>query len=205
MSSGSKACGKAGPRPDPECLCSAHLTSPVPADESPRGQCACRRGQCPVWLEQMVWPHQRLMRHATISQRPNSVLDAVGDLANLLLVDNKRRRQDQRIAKGANKDPVFKTMVRHGPRPLTGSIWRSFDLHGPKQAEVANIANHAAGAPDVVNGGFPFSGDTRDLLEDAFLRVRPHGAGRVPGLKSRASLEVKSSWPALSARSVSSR
>jgi hypothetical protein len=26
MSSGSRACGKGGPRPDPECLCSPHLT-----------------------------------------------------------------------------------------------------------------------------------------------------------------------------------
>ena len=39
---------------------------------------------------------------STTSQRPNAVLDAVGDLTNLLLVDDKRWRQDQRIAKGAN-------------------------------------------------------------------------------------------------------
>src|SRR6185436_2358419 len=113
-----------------------------------------------------------------ISQRPNAVLDAVGDLTNLLLVDDKRWRQDQRIAKGANKDPVFEAMVRHGPRSLTGSIWRSFDLYGPKQAEVANIANHAAGAPDVVNGGFPFPGDARDFFEDAFLLIDIEGGKR---------------------------
>ena len=69
-------------------------------------------------------------------------------------------------------------MVRHGPRPLTGSIWRSFDLYGPKQAEVANVANHAAGAPDVVNGGFPFSGNARDLLEDSFLLIHIEGGKR---------------------------
>ena len=69
-------------------------------------------------------------------------------------------------------------MVRHGPRPLTGSIWRSFDLYGPKQAEVTNIADHAAGAPDVVNGGFPFPGDARDFLEDAFLLIDIEGGKR---------------------------
>jgi len=61
-------------------------------------------------------------------------------------------------------------MVRHGSRPLTGSIRRSFDLDGPEQAEVANIADHAAGAPDVVNGGFPCPGDARGFLEDADTR-----------------------------------
>ena len=69
-------------------------------------------------------------------------------------------------------------MVCHGPRSLTGSIWRSFDLYGPKQAEVANIANHAAGAPDVVNGGFPFFGNACDLLEDAFLLIHIEGGKR---------------------------
>jgi hypothetical protein len=69
-------------------------------------------------------------------------------------------------------------MVRHGPRPLTGSIWRSFNLYGPKQAEVANIANHAAGGPDVVNGGVPFSGNARDFIEDSFPLIHIEGGKR---------------------------
>jgi hypothetical protein len=69
-------------------------------------------------------------------------------------------------------------MVRYGPRPLTGSVWRSFDLYSSKQAEVANIADNAAGAPDAVDGGFPFPGDARDLLENAFLLVHIEGGKR---------------------------
>jgi hypothetical protein len=134
------------------------------ANQDAQNPCAC-------WS---VADYQRL----SISQRPNAVLDAVGDLTNLLLVDDKRRRRDQCIAKGANKDAGFETVVRHGPRPLTGSVRRSFDLYGAKQAEVANIAHHAAGAPDIVNGGFPFPGDARDFLEDAFLLIDIEGGKR---------------------------
>jgi len=150
-------------------------------------------------------PVGRHRQGLSISQRPNAVLDTVGDLTNLLLVDDKRRRQDQRIAKGANKDPVFETMVRHGSRPLTGSIRRSFDLYGPKQAEVANIADYAAGAPDVVNGGFPFPGDARDFLEDAFLLIDIRRASSLfdrnaPNLES--SLVLLKTYIAVKAESV---
>jgi hypothetical protein len=88
-------------------------------------------------------PSGRHRRCPSILQRSNAVLDAVGDLVDLLFIDNQGRRQDQGVSNRANKDPVFETMVRHGPRPLTGSIWRCFDLYGPKQSEVANIADHS--------------------------------------------------------------
>ena len=63
-------------------------------------------------------------------------------------------------------------------RPLTRSIRCSFDLYGPKQAEVANIADPAAGATDAADGGSPFPGDARDLFEDAILRIDIEGGKR---------------------------
>ena len=56
---------------------------------------------------------------------------------------------------------------------LTYTVHLPLDLKlgadGSEQAEVANIADNPAGAPDVVNGGFPFPGDARYSFKDTFL------------------------------------
>jgi hypothetical protein len=69
-------------------------------------------------------------------------------------------------------------MARHGSRPLPGNIRLSFNLHGSQQSEIADIADHASGTPDGVNGGLPHPGHARNLFEDAFLLTDIKGSER---------------------------
>lgn len=129
----------------------------------------------PRTIAEMPWRPCEAMAIRSQPPRPRSIDDRYSSARIPILrrpllskdANAQRSKHIRRIAECANKDPILQTMVCNRPRSLTRSIWRCFDLHGTYKVQVTNIADDTTGAPDVVNGYFPFAGDARDFFKDA--------------------------------------